>query len=173
MSAEPAPLRRLAPIDLDSGEVVSREVAALQERIASLEETVEDLEKDLRVKRGQITKMRKDAAEERWAYVRADDVRRVHSYWQRKLGNKLALTADRFDAVRGMLEERKYEIADGKARKVPAFEYPADFKRAIDGAAFDPAVKVLRNGRKRRFDDLELIFRSASHMQSFMDRAPR
>jgi hypothetical protein len=172
VSAEPAPLRRLAPVDLDTGQVVDPEVAALQNRVESLEATIKDLETDLRVKRGQITKLKKDHAEERWSYGRADDVRRVHSYWQRKLGNKLALTADRFDAVRGMLEERKYEIADGKAKKVPAFRWPEDFIAAIDGAAFDPMVKPMRNGKVQKYDDLELIFRDGSHMDSFIKRAP-
>jgi hypothetical protein len=172
VSAEPAPLRRLVAVDSDTGEAVSAEVAALQARLASAEETIKDLEKDLRVKRAQLTKRNKDLIKERLEYGRRDDVKRIHSYWQRKLGNSKALTADRFDAVKGMLEERRYEIVDGKAKKIPAFRWPEDFKLAVDGAAFDPMTKPMRNGKVQKFDDLELIFRDGSHMQSFIDRAP-
>jgi hypothetical protein len=40
MSAEPAPLRRLAPVDLDTGEVVHPEIARLQEEIHNLKQAI-------------------------------------------------------------------------------------------------------------------------------------
>jgi ribosomal protein S15P/S13E len=172
MSAEPIPLRRLAPVDLDTGEKVSPEVAMLQERIASLEEALHEAEKDLRVKRGQLTKLKKDVAKERFAYARAEDVRRIHDYWQRRMGHKQALTGDRFDAVRGILEETRLEISDGKAKKQPAFKFPDDFKAAIDGAWLDPYSVKQKNGRLKKFQDLALICRDGKTFQSFIDRAP-
>src|SRR5688572_7179815 len=114
MSAEPVPLRRLAPVDLDSGEIVDPEIAALHERIASLEEALKEAEKDLRVKRAQLTKAKKDKAEERAHYPRREDVNRVHAYYNRRLGTSRALTADRFDAIRDRLEEIDLAIVDGK-----------------------------------------------------------
>jgi hypothetical protein len=172
VSAEPVPLRRLAPVDLDSGEVVDPEIAVLQSRVQSLEEALKDAEKELRVKRAQITKLKKDAVKERLEYERREDVARVHDYWNRRMDHKQALTADRFDAVRGMLEEKRIVLRDGKAVKEPAFEFPEDFKRAIDGGWFDPFVTKMRNGREKRHNDLALIFRDGKTMQSFIDRAP-
>jgi len=42
----------------------------------------------------------------------------------------------------------------------------------IAGAAYDPTKRERRNGTVERFDDFELIFRSDSKLQSFIDRAP-
>lgn len=169
---QPAPRRRLVAVDGDTGEVVSPEVVSLHERLASAEQHIHDLEVDLRTKRAMITKLKKDKADERWKYERADDVRRVHAYWQAKLGHKKALTADRFDAVRAMIEETRYEIADGKAKKVPAFRWPEDFKLAVDGAAYDPFCKPMKNQKIQRYDDLATVFKSAKSMQMHIDRAP-
>jgi ribosomal protein S15P/S13E len=172
MSAEPAPLRRLTVVDKDSGEVVDPEVARLQERIAILEQNLRDAEKDLRTKRAQITKLRKDKVRERVEYARRDDVDRIHSYWQRRLGHGKALTADRFDAVRGLLEETHIEVVDGKPVKVDTYEL-SDFKAAIDGAWFDPFTTKRKNGTLARHDDLALICRDGKTFEGFIARAPR
>lgn len=171
MSAQPAP-RHLVSVDTTSGEVVSAEVAMLYERIASLEAALKEVEAERRVQRGQITKLKKDKAAERVEYKDREKVEKVHQYWNRRLGHNLALTADRFDAVRGMLDERRIVLVDGKAKKVPAFEYPADFKLAVDGAWYDPFQTPMKNGRVKKHDDLALIFRDGKTMQSFIDRAP-
>lgn len=170
--AEPVPLRRLVAVDKDSGEVVPPEVARLQEHVAILTDQLKEAEKDLRAKRAIITKLRKDKAEERMCYARRGDVQRVHDYWNRRLGHAQALTADRFDAVRGILDEKRIVVVDGVAVKVDAFEFPEDFKRAVDGAWFDPFITALKNGRSKRHDDLALICRDGKTFQSFIDRAP-
>jgi hypothetical protein len=172
VSAEPAPIRRLAPVDLDTGEIVNPEIARLQDRIAELEGALRDANADLVSKRAQITRLKKDKAEERTRYSRRADVARVHRYWQKRLGVKQGLTADRFDAIRDRLEETELRIVDGKAEKVAIWEFPEDFKRAVDGAWFDPFITVMKNGRKKYHDDLALIFRDGKTMQSFIDRAP-
>lgn len=169
---DPAPLRRLVAVDADTGETVSREVQALQDRIASLEEALKEAEKDLRTKRGQITKLKRDMVTERLEYHDREKVVAVHDYWNRRMGHNLALTADRFDAVRGILEERRIVVVDGKARKMPAFEYPAAFKAAVDGGWFDPYTTVRKNGTVHRHNDLALICRDGKTFQSFIDRAP-
>jgi hypothetical protein len=172
MSAEPAPLRRLVAVDADTGEAVHPEVAMLQERVASLEQALKEAELELRAKRAQITVLKKNKAEERSNYPRRADVVRVHAYWQARMGHRQALTADRFDAVRAMLEETRLELADGKARRVPAFRWPEDFKLAVDGAWFDPFCKPMKNGRVKRFNDLTTIFRDGKSMQYAIERAP-
>jgi hypothetical protein len=151
MSAEPAPLRRLVAVDADTGEAVHPEVAMLQERVASLEQALKEAELELRAKRAQITVLKKNKAEERSNYPRRADVVRVHAYWQARMGHRQALTADRFDAVRAMLE---------------------DFKLAVDGAWFDPFCKPMKNGRVKRFNDLTTIFRDGKSMQYAIERAP-
>lgn len=47
-----------------------------------------------------------------------------------------------------------------------------DCLKGIAGAAFDPTRRERRNGTVERFDDFELIFRSDSKLQGFIDRAP-
>lgn len=44
--------------------------------------------------------------------------------------------------------------------------------RGIAGAAFDPTKRERRNGTVEKFNDFELIFRSDSKLQGFIDRAP-
>lgn len=167
-----APLRRLVAVDADSGEVVHPEVAALQERIKSLEDALKEAEKDLRTKRAQITVLKKNKIRERLEYARRDDIVAVHDYWNRRMGHKLSLTADRFDAVRGILEETRIVVVDGKPVKAAAFEFPGDFKAAIDGGWFDPFITPRKNGTENRHNDLALIFRDGKTCQSFIDRAP-
>lgn len=166
------PLRRLVAVDADSGEVINPEVVRLQEQVEALQAALKEAEADLVTKRSQITRLKRDKAEERTKYPRREDVVRVHAYWQKRLGTKKALTADRFDAIKGMLEETRLEIVDQRAQKVHAFEFPEDFKAAIDGAWFDPFTKQMKNGKVQKFDDLALIFRDGKTMQSFIDRAP-
>lgn len=173
MAAAAQPARGLHVVG-GTGEVVEhKETANLLARIEQLQGDLKAAEKDLVVKRRQLTELRADKVRERTEYAGREKVRKVHDYWNRRLGNKLALTADRFDAVRGMLEETDLvPVEGGKAKKVLAFTYPEDFKRAVDGAWFDPFVTKQKNGREKRHDDLALICRDAKTFRSFMERAP-
>lgn len=172
MSAEPAPLRRLVAVDADTGETVSAEVAMLQQQIEVLKGQVKDLERDLRTKRATITKLRKDQIQERLDYVGREKVEAVLAYYNRRLGRNVALTADRFDAIRGILEETRIVIVDGKPERHPAYEFPADFKRAIDGAWHEAFEKKRKNGTVKRYDDVTLVFRDATRFEEFMARSP-
>jgi hypothetical protein len=172
MSAEP--VRHLRVISAETGEI-AEDTARL---IAELEQAREDrkaLERELRAKRRRITELERDKARERESYEHRDRVEAVHSYWQRRTGCKGALSPARFDAVRGILEQQRLEVPanGGRARKVLAYEYPADFKRAIDGAWFDHFVKARKNGTEQHFMDLELICRDGKNFEEFMERAPK
>lgn len=175
MAAVPEPARHLRAVDENTGEVFAtpRE-AELQALVDKLTQDRKNLEKDLRAKRRKITELERDLVREREVYPDREKILRIHSYWNRRMGHDQALTADRFDAVRGMLEELKLVRVEGKSRaqKVPAFSYPDDFKRAIDGGWFDPFVTKQKNGREKRHNDLALICRDGKTFQSFIDRAP-
>lgn len=45
--------------------------------------------------------------------------------------------------------------------------------QAIAGAAYDPHTRQLRNGKTERYDDLDLVFRSAGKVHDFARRAPQ
>lgn len=174
MSALPARHLHAVPdhvID-EHGEVVTPE--ALVEEIEKLRVDLKMAQRDVRAKNRRIAEIERDKAEERKNYERRGDIERIWTYWNRRLGQDKALTADRFDAVRGMLEEEKLVQVEGRkrAQRVPAYELE-DFKRAIDGAWFDPFITQRRNGTEQRHDDLALICRDGKSFESFIARAPR
>jgi hypothetical protein len=172
VSAEPAPIRRLAPVDLDTGEIVNREIAALTEKIEVLELSLKDAERENAAKRGQITRLKKDKVKERLEYKDREKVSAVMDYYNRRMGRDQHLTAVCFDAIRGMLEETDLRIVNGKAKRTPTFVYPGDFKRAIDGAWHDAYEVKRKNGTVKRHDGIPLIFRDAEKMREFMLRSP-
>jgi hypothetical protein len=49
---------------------------------------------------------------------------------------------------------------------------PVGCLQAICGAAFDPYVRELKNGRQKPSNDWDLIFRSKAKMESFAERVP-
>lgn len=171
-----APARHLYAVDNyvhdENGELVPP-----HRLLAELEQARVDLkmaQRDVRAKNRRINELERDKVREREDYERRKDVERIWSYWNRRLGQNKALTADRFDAVRGMLDEVRLVPAEGKRRAVkePAYSLE-DFKSAIDGAWFDPFITKRRNGTKQRHDDLALICRDAKTFESFIAKAPK
>jgi hypothetical protein len=121
--------------------------------------SLELAERDLRGKRALIAKLRKDEAAERQSYPQRPMVEDIHAEWARECKHPNSkLTAERFDAVRSMIEA-------GYTRE--------QFARAIAGAAYDPFSVKRKNGTVKRFDDLELICRDGKHFEDFANRAPR
>lgn len=49
---------------------------------------------------------------------------------------------------------------------------PVGCLQAICGAAFDPYVRELKNGRQKRENAWELVFRNKAKMESFAERVP-
>jgi hypothetical protein len=85
--------------------------------------------------------------------VPVEEVHELFDYWRERCDHPLAkLTAERVTKIRARRR-------DG---------YTIEFiKQAIDGAAVAPFV----NERGRRFDDLELICRNGTKLESFAGRA--
>lgn len=177
MSAGPAS-RHLHLVDSETGEVVpSAELAKLQAEVEKLREDRKGLEKDLRTKRRQISELERDKARERLEHPDRELIKRVATYWHRKCKGASPrinpLSPARFDAVAGLaeMEEIHADPETGKRSRRKRYR-PEDFKRAIDGAAFDHYVKKRRNGTEQHFDDLELICRDSKQFEEFMARAP-
>lgn len=172
-----APARRHLHLVDEHGEVVpSVELERLQARVEELEGKLKDAELDLRVKRGQITKLKNDRAQARLVHKDRDRIEAIHSYWQRRMGTTGSLSPDRFDAVAGILDQMEIgtEQAMGKTVRFrrPKYEFPDDFKRAIDGCWDDHFVKVRKNGSEQHYTDLELICRDGKNFEEYIARCP-
>lgn len=177
-AAQPEPVRHLRVVDSDTGEVVTdADIAQLQARIDKLSGDLKAAEKDLRAKRRRITELERDKIRERLDYERRKDVERIATYWHRKCrgGNSRCnpMAPDRFDAVRGLLDQERIIVDAETGKKRREQMYTLDqFKTAIDGAAFDPFITKRKNGSVQRHDDLELICRSSKHFEEFIAKAP-
>ena len=96
-------------------------------------------------------------------YARRDELEDIFGEWQEVCRHKRArLDAVRFDAIRFILEVRE-----------PG-PYPrAAFSAAFAGAAFDAFTVTRKNGDIKRFDDVSLICRDATHFEDFIQRRPK
>lgn len=169
--------RHLRLVDVDSGEwVADTDVAQLQERIEDLEGKLKDAELELRVKRAMITRLKRDMARERVEYERYDDVKRIAVFWWRLVAKSSPkvnpMTPERFDAVRGILDLKTFELDERGRRRYAPLHPLEDFEQAIRGAHFDPFVTVRKNGSRKRHDDLALICRDEGRFREFMAKAP-
>lgn len=184
-----APARHLRVIEVDDdvGEVLPveqhRAVEQLEAENAKLRDELKMAHRDIDAKNRRILEMERDRAAERLEYERYADVERIATYWHRKCrpGDYARakprinpMSPERFDAVRGILDQERLIAVPGKKRRQRVLAYTLeDCKLAIDGAAFDHFVKKRKNGSERHFDDLELIFRDGKHFEEFRDCAPR
>jgi hypothetical protein len=153
----PAALRL---VNTQTGEIVEDiQLDNALRRVEELEADVANLEKDLRAKRALITRLNRDRERERRAYEDRQVVESIFGEWQRECSHPHSkLTAERFDAIRGMLEK-------GYKRE--------QFSLAIAGAKFDPFCTKRKNGTVQRHDDIELICREGVKFESFANRAPK
>jgi hypothetical protein len=147
------------------GEIVSREPSLTQvlEHVEELEAQLADIERERRGERARTRLLLARIEDNRLNYDRRDEVRSVFDEWRERCGHKNArLTADRFDAVRSLLEVKR-----------PA-PYPrAAFSAAIAGAQYDPYTVQRKNGGVKKFDDLSLICRDGAHFEDFIQRRPK
>lgn len=98
-------------------------------------------------------KDREARRDERWPRAKE-----IFDYWRQKCNHpRSQFDADRFYLIAPFIDRYGVEMC----------------KRAIDGAAYDPFTKRLKNGAVQRYDSIELIFRNADKFESFCNRAPR
>jgi hypothetical protein len=138
-------------------------VKELLDRNDELERQILDLEKERRQQRTVITRLKSELDTTPAHYDRADEVGEIFSEWRSICQHPNArLTLDRFHAIRRLLDVMHPR------------PYPREaFSLAIRGAAYDPFVKRMKNGRVHRYDDIELICRDGVHFEGFIRRAPR
>lgn len=124
---------------------------------AEAEQTLVQYEKDMRVLKAKLTRLERDIetecrADPLWAEAEA-----IHEWWRIACWHpRASFDASDFKLVRPHLKRLG----------------PVGCLEAIAGAAFEPGTKELQNGRLKRFDDFELIFRDKAKLESFAERVP-
>lgn len=172
------PVRHLRRVD-NNGQVHDEppEIAKLKAEIEQLQTDLKMAQRDVKAKNRRIAELQRNKVRERLGYERYDDVERIARYWHKKCrqGNSRCnpMAPDRFDAVRGLLEQERIVVdaETGEKRREPMYTLQ-QFKAAIDGAAFDCFVTKRKNGSVQLHDDLELICRSSKHFEEFVAKAP-
>lgn len=86
-----------------------------------------------------------------------DVVKVVFDYWR-----------DVCKHPRSKLDKTRFELA----KPIVKAEGIEMSKRAIDGAAYDPFTKTQKNGKVKRYDGFDLIFRDRAKFEDFCNRAP-
>lgn len=155
MSAKP----RLHLVDPATGELADdapdyREALAL---LGQLQTQIEMMDRDLRGKRLRIAELERDREQAALDDPLRPQVEALHALWRRGTGRRRPLHfADR---------ERI-----GAALKRLGF---ATCAAAVAGAIYDPSYSApRRNGKRERFDDLELVFREFARTKAFAARVP-
>lgn len=161
VSAEP--VRHLRLVDSDTGEWV-QDPSELPE-LKTAQTQIAMLERERAGQRLRIAALEADKSRERAEHPRRRDIERCHRYWQKRCDHPRAgLDNATFFAIAAMMGRR--------VKREPEFRWPEDFKRAIDGAHYDPYITTRKNGSQKRHDDLGLIFRDAAHVREFIAKAP-
>lgn len=142
-------------VNVETGESVTECPHCLQAKAE-----VAELERDLRIKRTMITKLKRDKeAEARdskyWPIAEV-----IYDWW------RVACSHQRAKFNYQDFEDMKPRLADGKNGGA------LEVLKGIAGAAFDPGTRPMANGGLQRFDDLELVVRSPSKLRSFTQRVP-
>lgn len=149
-----APDARAVLVDLETGEQIE-ECPHCRE----LEAQITMAERDLRRYRARLTKLERDAERDARAHKLWAQAEAAHNWW--------AIACDH-PGVTFEAEEFNYLLPHLKARDRGLYVV----LQAIAGAAYDPACKPQRNGKTKRFNDLELITRTKKHLHDFAGRAP-
>lgn len=176
MSAQPAPHLRL--VNTETGEFVpSQKLEELMAELAKVRGDFKNAERDLKIKRRQLTELQRDKARERLEHPQHELIERICKYWHRRCRHGDVkvnpMSPARFDAVAGLVEMEMLVAVEGKRRRRREWRYEMeDFKAAIDGADFDHYAKKRKNGTEQHFDDLELICRDSKQFEEFRARCP-
>ena len=141
----------LGIVDPDTGEIVS--CPQCQTR----EDALQGLERDLRVAKGTITRLERDIEVDARKDPLWDEGEGVWTWWALACNHE----GCRFDA-------EDFELVKPHLKRVGV----AEVLKAICGAAYDPLVSILKNGREKRRDDWELIMRDKAKFGSFVERVP-
>lgn len=169
MSADPA-ARHLQPVPDETPPLVvfkiNPETGEIGEKVAPLQNFIDEAEAEYNALQGkyrgalaEITRLKRDADADARKHQLWAEAEALHGWWAIATGHPgRSFTADAFYQVLPRLKEKSVG--------------PVGVLKAIAGAAFDPGTKQMKNGRTERYDDWELLNRSAAKQESFAGRAP-
>jgi uncharacterized membrane-anchored protein YhcB (DUF1043 family) len=125
---------------------------------AALEDQLAGAENNVRSMRAQMANLRRELEGE---------IDRQHEMFPRLVA-AFRYWQERCTHPRSQLTPDRMKVA------LPALKRHEDpeIRQAIRGAEYDPFVTTLKNGRTKRHDSWELIFRNEDTFQSFVERAP-
>lgn len=146
--------RLLRVVDTETGELLDPSACP---GCDEAERTLVQYEKDLRILKAKITKLERDTEAECRNDPLWPEAECLHTWWMLATGHFKA----QFDPEDFLVAQRHLK----RVGLVGCLE-------AVCGAAFNPGTDELKNGRVKRFDDFELIFRSKAKMESFAERVP-
>jgi hypothetical protein len=137
---------------------VTGEIVPICERCDLLEDQIAGLQRDIRGWAIRYRNLERDKEKEARAHDLWPVVKDLFDYWREECHHPKA----RFNAAR-FKEALPFVEQDG----------PDLCRQAIRGAAFDPFVTTRRNGKQKRHDDWDLIFRPGrKQFEEFAERAP-
>lgn len=137
--------------------------AAAVERAEQLEGDLQGIEREVRGYRQKNAALRRELAEARKSHALRPLAVALFVYWRDRTGKHPRLTVFGDKREKAVLDRLDEMI---RAGATPA-EAAAKIRKAIDGAVADAFV----SDSGKRFDDLELICRDASKLDSFASRA--
>lgn len=143
---------QLRVVDASTGELL-----ASCPGCAELEDEIAGLNKDLRAWRSRYAKLARDAERDAREHRNWAAVAELFDFWRSECKHpRSRLNAERFALAQPYLDK------DGAPM----------CRRAIQGAAFDPFITHRKNGKPKRHDGWDLIFRSREKFEEFCNRAP-
>jgi hypothetical protein len=126
-------------------------------RIDELERQVEMMERDLRGKRLRIGQLEHDRMSRALSDPQRPEAELIHALWLKACGKRRPMDATDYEQICAAI--RKLGFATCIA--------------AVAGAKYDPNwSKPQRNGKRKPYNDLELIFRSFGRVIDFAGRVP-
>lgn len=142
-------------VDGDTGEMTEHDP-----RVGWLEQQLEGAEREIRAWRARYAKLVEDKdakAQEHPLYPR---VKEMFKYWRKACRHP-----------RSGFKTEHFEMA------LPYFEDKEHYgeemiRRAIAGAAFDPFITQMKNGKSERHDHWSLIFKTSKTFERFCNKAP-
>ena len=148
-------------VDVDTGELFKapdcEECRALTAKLATANEMIAALERDLRAKRGQITRLRASKEAELKNDPLWPQAQGLHQLWKAYSGRRRALDWGEIESMYAAIRKLGFATA----------------VRAVAGIVHDPFIsKPNKNGKSTVHNSLELAFRSHAKTETYADRAP-
>lgn len=142
-------------VNHDTGEI---EVA--DPRVKPLQAQIDGAEREIRAWRARYAALAEDKDKKAQNHPLYPRVKEMFKYWRKACRHpRSGFKTAHFEMALPFFEDKK--------------RYGEEMcRRAIAGAAFDPFITQLKNGKQERHDHWELIFKSAKNFERFCNKAP-